>query len=99
MILARCALFIVILLAFLASASSELPGTFAQHYNQNPYQSLQWRWIGPFCRGAETQIQEQKDGGEERYKLGVNDEIQSLSFFPSLCLCASVANHFSDSFK
>src|SRR5215470_13314327 len=51
MILVRCALFIAILLALLASASPELSGAAAQQYDRNLYQSLRWRCIGPFRAG------------------------------------------------
>src|SRR5499425_3348492 len=51
MSLVRCALFIAILLAFVAAASPELSGTAAQQSDQNLYQSLRWRCIGPFRAG------------------------------------------------
>ncbi|HEU0184910.1 MAG TPA: glycoside hydrolase [Blastocatellia bacterium] len=72
MISARCALFIVILLAFLASASSELPGTAAQQYNQNLYQSLQWRCIGPF-RAGRTVGATGVPGQPNVFYIGVNN--------------------------
>src|SRR5882672_10462682 len=72
MSLVRCALFIAILLAFLAAASPELSGTAAQQYNRNLYQSLRWRCIGPF-RAGRTVGATGVPGQPNVFYIGVNN--------------------------
>ena len=72
MILVRCALFIAILLACLAAAPPELSGAPAQQYDQNLYQSLRWRCIGPF-RAGRTVGAAGVPGQPNVFYIGVNN--------------------------
>src|SRR5499425_2240085 len=71
MVLVRSALFIVILLALLAAAP-ELSGTAAQQSDQNLYQSLRWRCIGPF-RAGRTVGASGVPGQPNVFYIGVNN--------------------------
>src|SRR5262244_149908 len=72
MSLVRYALFIAILLAFLAAASPELSGTAVQQYDRNLYQSLGWRCIGPF-RAGRTVGATGVPGQPNVFYIGVNN--------------------------
>src|SRR5215468_6680879 len=72
MVFVRSTLFIVILLAMLAAASPELSGAAAQQYNQNLYQSLRWRCIGPF-RAGRTVGATGVTGQPNVFYIGVNN--------------------------
>src|SRR2546422_1615961 len=74
MVFVRSTLFIIILilLAFLAAASPELSGAAAQQYNQNLYQSMRWRCIGPF-RAGRTVGAAGVPGQPNVFYIGVNN--------------------------
>jgi len=72
MITVRRVLVIIILFAFVASASPRLFEITAQQYNQNLYQALRWRCIGPF-RAGRTVGAAGVPGQPNVFYIGVNN--------------------------
>jgi photosystem II stability/assembly factor-like uncharacterized protein len=72
MIAVRRSLFISILFAIATSIAPVLSKTAAQQYNQNLYQSLRWRCIGPF-RAGRTVGAAGVPGQPNVFYIGVNN--------------------------
>ncbi|MBO0725266.1 MAG: glycoside hydrolase, partial [Blastocatellia bacterium] len=72
MISVRRVLFISILFAIATSMAPVLSRTAAQQYNQNLYQSLRWRCIGPF-RAGRTVGATGVPGSPNVFYIGVNN--------------------------